>query len=157
MSQRAMLAAAARVSAAAAPLVTIPASAPVIFAMARLAADCNSPMSTEARAAATIAATTSSCMSAPPSRVSVPAALMRRLTPSAYRSLAIGEANIIRHGSDRIRTVQERHLLDRRRDGADRVPHHLFGRAEGQHGLFDGLRRCGRQAGRAGAHAARPP
>jgi hypothetical protein len=51
--------------------------------MTRLAALCSSPMSTDARAAAPIAATTSSSISAPPSRVSVPAALIRRFTPSA--------------------------------------------------------------------------
>ena len=52
--------------------------------------------------------------------------------------------------------VQERGVFHRRRDGADRVPHHLFGRAQGQHGLFDRLCRRGRQARRAGADPARP-
>ena len=82
ISQRVIAAAAARVSAAAAPVVTIPASVPVSFEMTRLAALCSSPMSTEARAAAAIAARTSSSIKAPPRRVSVPAALMRRFTES---------------------------------------------------------------------------
>ena len=43
---------AARVSAAAAPVVTSPASAPVASAMRALAASCSSPISTEAREAA---------------------------------------------------------------------------------------------------------
>ena len=80
-SQRVMEAAVARVSAAAAPVVTIPASAPVRRAIVRLAAACNSAISTEARAAAAMAATTSGAIKAPPSRVSVPAALIRRFTP----------------------------------------------------------------------------
>jgi hypothetical protein len=50
--------------------------------MMRLAADCNSPISTEACAAARMASSTSGAIRLPPSRVSVPAALMRRLTPS---------------------------------------------------------------------------
>ncbi len=68
-SQRAIDAAAARVSAAAAPVVTIPASAPVAWAMRRLAASCSSPISTDAREAAAIASTTSGAITAPPSRV----------------------------------------------------------------------------------------
>ncbi len=80
-SQRAIAAAAASVSAAAAPVVTRPASAPVASAMRALAASCNSPMSTEPRDAAAIASTTSGAITAPPSRVSAPAALMRRRTP----------------------------------------------------------------------------
>ena len=51
---------------------------------------------------------------------------------------------------DRVGAVQERDFLDRRRDGADGVPHDLFRRAQGQHGLLDGLRRRRRQARRAG-------
>ncbi len=61
-----------------------------------------------------------------------------------------------RQRSYRLRAVQERDLLDRRRDGAHRLPHDLFGRAEGQHGLLDGLRRRRRQAGGAGPHFAGP-
>ncbi len=83
MFQRVIAAAAASVRPAAAPVVTRPACAPVRRAITRLAAACSSPMSTEDRAAAAMAATISSSMSAPPRRVSVPAALMRRFTPSA--------------------------------------------------------------------------
>src|SRR5580698_6096122 len=57
--------------------------------------------------------------------------------------------------SHRLRAVQERDFLDRRRDGAHRVPHDLFGRAQGQHGLLDRLRRCRWQAGGAGPDLAR--
>ena len=81
-AQRAIDAAAASVSAAAAPVVTSPASAPVAWAMRALAASCSSPISTEARDAAAIASTTSGAMTAPPRRVSAPAALMRRQTPN---------------------------------------------------------------------------
>ncbi len=57
-SQRARHAAVARVSAAAAPEVTMPASAPVAFAMTRLLAACNSAISTEAPAASRMASST---------------------------------------------------------------------------------------------------
>ena len=83
-SQRAIAAAAARVKAADAPVVTSPASAPVAWAMRPLAASCSSPISTEARDAAAIAATTSGAITAPPSRVSAPAALMRGRTPKPW-------------------------------------------------------------------------
>src|SRR5947199_10680420 len=59
--------------------------------------------------------------------------------------------------SDCAGAVQERDLLDRGRDGADRLPHHLLGRTQGQYGLLDRLCRCGRQARGAGSDAARPP
>ena len=80
-SQRAMQAALARVRAAAAPEVTMPACAPVALAMTRLAAACSSAMSTDAPAASTMACSTSGSIRLPPRRVSVPAALMRRGTP----------------------------------------------------------------------------
>ena len=83
MFQRVILAAAASVNAAAAPVVTMPDSAPVIRAMVRLPAACSSAISTDCFAAAAIAATTSGAMRLPPKRVSVPAALILRFTPNA--------------------------------------------------------------------------
>ena len=53
--------------------------------MRALAASCNSPMSTKARDAAAIASTTSGAITAPPNRVSAPAALIRRRTPRRHR------------------------------------------------------------------------
>ena len=66
---------------AAAPEVTMPAWAPVQRAITPLAADCNSEISTEASAACAIASSTAGAIKLPPSRVRVPAALMRRGTP----------------------------------------------------------------------------
>ena len=71
-SSRAMQAAAPSSSAAEAPDVTIPASAPVAAVMARLAAACSAGSSTVTRAASAIAASTSGAMLPPDSRVLVP-------------------------------------------------------------------------------------
>ncbi len=71
-SSRAMQAAAPSISAAAAPEVTMPACAPVASAMARQAAAWRSCISTQARAACAMAATTSASIMPPESRVLVP-------------------------------------------------------------------------------------
>ena len=57
----------------------------------------------------------------------------------------------------RLRAVPERHLRHRGRDGAHRLPHHLFRRAARQHGLLHRAHRRRRPPDRAGAHAAGPP
>jgi hypothetical protein len=79
-----MLAAQAKVKAAEAPVVTIPASAPVMSEIVRLAAACSSPMSIELVAADAIAAITSGAIRAPPNLVRVPAALILRFTPNCW-------------------------------------------------------------------------
>ncbi len=70
------------VSAAAAPAVTSPASAPVCRAITALAAAWSSAISTKLPAASVIASRTSSGIRLPPRRVSNPAALIRVRTPN---------------------------------------------------------------------------
>jgi hypothetical protein len=67
--------------AAAAPLVTIPLSAPVAAAIRAEAAACSATMSTQAVEASTMAAATSGCITPPDSRVAVPLPLTMTGTP----------------------------------------------------------------------------
>jgi len=81
VSRPARHAAAPSISAADAPLVTMPASAPVARAITRQAPACSDSMSTHSLDAACIAASTSGCIRPPDKRVTVPAALMSVGTP----------------------------------------------------------------------------
>ena len=80
---------------------------------------------------------------------------MEFATGAAHREFEVSYVDSGR--SNRFRAVQERIVRGRRRDGGDRVPHHVLRGAAGQHGLLDIHHRYPGQRRRAGPDPAHAP